>query len=54
MPSVHLVVDEKSNALLLRGPAEAQKIAKTLLQHVDRPDAAPSQAQPRTDGGEGV
>ena len=39
--SVHLVVDEKSNSLLLRGPAEAQQIAKTLLQHVDRSEAAP-------------
>ncbi len=47
-PSVHLVVDEKSNALLLRGPAEAQKIAQTLLQHVDRPDAAPTNSQPGT------
>jgi general secretion pathway protein D len=47
-PSVHLVVDAKSNALLLRGPAEAQQIAKTLLQHVDRPDAAPTNSQPDT------
>jgi general secretion pathway protein D len=35
---VHLVVDTKSNALLLRGPVEAQKIAGSLLQHIDQPE----------------
>ena len=47
-PSVHLVVDEKSNSLLLRGPAEAQKIATTLLQQVDRAAAVPATPQPDT------
>ncbi|NLX54970.1 MAG: hypothetical protein GXY58_07650 [Planctomycetaceae bacterium] len=45
--SVHLVVDEKSNALLLRGPAEAQQVARTLLQHVDRQEAAPAPSAPQ-------
>lgn len=41
-PGVHLMVDERSNTLLLRGPAEAQTIAKTLLQQVDRPEGTPT------------
>ncbi len=44
-PSVHLVVDERSNALLLRGPAGAQAIARTLLQQVDRPEPVPGDTQ---------
>lgn len=44
--SVHLVVDSPSNTLLLRGGAEAQRIAVSLLQHVDRPSEVPVAAQP--------
>ena len=36
-PSVHLVVDTKSNTLLLRGGPEVQKVATSLLAQVDRP-----------------
>ncbi len=36
-PGVHLVVDTTSNTLLLRGGPEVQQIAKSLLEHVDRP-----------------
>ena len=41
-PSVHLVVDTKSNSLLLRGPEEVQAVAKSLLEHVDQPAAPES------------
>ncbi len=36
-PNVHLVVDSRSNALLLRGGPDVQKVAASLLAHVDRP-----------------
>lgn len=36
-PDVHLVVDPASNSLLLRGGRDVQRIAKSLLEHVDRP-----------------
>ncbi|MHB0956033.1 MAG: secretin N-terminal domain-containing protein [Pirellulaceae bacterium] len=38
--NVHLVVDEKSNSLLLRGPATVQQLAKALLEQVDRATVA--------------
>ncbi|MCU0960504.1 MAG: hypothetical protein MUF48_10415 [Pirellulaceae bacterium] len=44
--SVHLMVDEKSNALLLRGPVDVQNVAKALLQQVDRPEPAVAGAAP--------
>lgn len=37
-PSVHVVVDTRSNKLLVRGPVQAQKIAASLIQHVDQPE----------------
>jgi len=42
--SVQIAVDERTNTLLLQGPPEAQTIARTLLQQVDRPDAEPNRA----------
>jgi general secretion pathway protein D len=47
-PTVHLVVDSKSNSLLLRGSPEVQKIAQTLLQQVDRPASSMAQRGPQT------
>jgi len=38
---VHLVADTRSNSLLLRGPTDAQQIARSLLEQVDRPAARP-------------
>ena len=45
-PAVHLVADTRTNRLLLRGPAEAQQIAKSLMQSVDRPSESPASAKP--------
>jgi len=36
-PQTHLVVDPRSNRLLLRGPDEAQQIARQLIDSLDRP-----------------
>ncbi len=40
-PSVHLVPDTKTNSLLLRGPESIQRIARSLLQSVDRETTKP-------------
>ncbi len=39
-PTIHLVVDAKSNTLMLRGGSDAQQVARTLLDQVDRPAQA--------------
>lgn len=36
----HLVADAQTNQILLRGPSEAQEIARRLIESVDRPPAA--------------
>ncbi len=45
-PNVHLVVDHESNALLLRGGPDVQKVAASLLQHVDRPAPVAASSAP--------
>jgi len=39
--SVHLVADRRTNRILLRGPAEAQEIARRLIESVDLAAAQP-------------
>ncbi|MFW6170660.1 MAG: secretin N-terminal domain-containing protein [Planctomycetota bacterium] len=50
---LHLVVDPKSNSLLLRGGPEAQKIAEEVVRHMDQPTNR-ARPKPSADRGEAV
>ena len=45
--AVHLVADSRTNRLLLRGPAEAQRIAAEVIAAVDRPSRGPEAETPQ-------
>ena len=46
----HLVADPRANQILLRGPQQAQQIARQLIQSVDRPAAGPAAEKPAVKG----
>jgi type II secretion system protein D len=51
MPQSDLIADPNSNRLLVRGSAETQRVARQLIDSLDRPPADQSKATPSAGGG---